>query len=86
LFERFIARQAILKDNLTLLGYELRFRAEDSGSGALSGSSAACLVDASTMLFHWETLTANALAFVSFGEQELMSGAALRCFFLELGR
>ena len=31
MFERFIARQAILKDNLTLLGYDLRFRAEAAG-------------------------------------------------------
>jgi len=75
-FERFIARQAILKDNLTPLGYE-----EDSRAGAPSGSSAAYLVDASTMVFHWESLTVNALAFVSLGEQELLSGVAL--IFLE---
>jgi EAL and modified HD-GYP domain-containing signal transduction protein len=35
------------------------------------------LVDASTMVFHWESLTVNALAFVSLGEQELLSGVAL---------
>jgi c-di-GMP-related signal transduction protein len=67
-FERFIARQAILKDNLTLLGYELRFRAEDSRPGASGASSAAYLADASTMVFHWESLTANSLAFASLGE------------------
>jgi hypothetical protein len=76
-FERFIARQAILKDNLTLLGYELRFRTDDSGAAAPSGSSAAYLVDASTIVFHWELLTANALAFVSLSERELLSGVAL---------
>jgi c-di-GMP-related signal transduction protein len=76
-FERFIARQATLKDNLTLLGYALRFRADDSGAAPPSGSSAAHLVDTSTMAFHWESLTANALAFVSLGERELLSGVAL---------
>jgi hypothetical protein len=35
-FERFIARQAIFKDNLTLLGYNLRFRGEGSGSASES--------------------------------------------------
>jgi len=50
-FERFIARQAILKDNLTLFGYDLRFRAEESGVGEVSRSSAPYLVDASTMVF-----------------------------------
>jgi len=29
------------------------------------------------MVFHWESLTANALAFVSLGEQKLLSGVAL---------
>jgi hypothetical protein len=62
-FERFIARQAILKDNLTLLGYELRFLANDSRAGASTGICAAYLIDASTMVFHWESRTANALAF-----------------------
>lgn len=77
MFEPFIARQAILKDNLTLFGYALRFRAEQSGVGEASRSSAAYLVDASTMVFHWGTLTANALVLVSLGEQELLSGVAL---------
>jgi hypothetical protein len=63
-FERFIARQ-FLKDNLTLFGYDLRFRPEESGVGEVSRSSAPYLVDASTMVFHWETLTGNAPAFVS---------------------
>jgi len=74
--EPFIARQAILKGNLTLLGHELRFRAHDSGAAPPGGSSAESLVDASTMVFHWESLTANALAFVSLGERELLSGVA----------
>jgi c-di-GMP-related signal transduction protein len=76
-FERFIARQAIFKDNLTLLGYELRFRANDSRAGASNGFSAAYLIDASTMVIHWESLTANALAFASLGEPELLSGVGL---------
>jgi len=36
---------------LTLFGYDLRFRAEESGVGEASRSSAAYLVDASTMVF-----------------------------------
>jgi c-di-GMP-related signal transduction protein len=76
-FERFIARQAILKHNLTLLGYELRFRANDSRASASNGFCAAYLIDASTTVFHWESLTANALAFASLGEPELLSGVAL---------
>jgi hypothetical protein len=43
--------KAILKDNLTLFGYDLRFRAEESGVGEASRSSAAYLVDASAMVF-----------------------------------
>lgn len=77
MFERFIARQAIQKDNLTLLGYELRFRANDSRAGASNGFPAAYLIDASTMVFHRESLTANALAFASLGEPELLSGVGL---------
>jgi c-di-GMP-related signal transduction protein len=77
MFERFVARQAILKDNLTLLGYDLRFRAEAVGESPATGSSAAFLIDSSTMVFRWETLVGSGLAFFSFGIQELLSGAAL---------
>jgi EAL and modified HD-GYP domain-containing signal transduction protein len=75
-FEQFISRQAILKDNLTLLGYDLRFREEDL-QAASRRTSAAYLADASTMVFHWESLTAGRLAFIPFGRQDLLSGAAL---------
>ena len=51
MFERFIARQAVLKDNLGLFGYDLRFHAEESAVGEVSRSSAAYLVDDSTMVF-----------------------------------
>jgi c-di-GMP-related signal transduction protein len=77
MFERFIARQAILKDNLTLLGYDLRFRAETESEGAASGTAAACLIDSSTMVFRWESLVGNSLAFFSMSIQELLSGVAL---------
>jgi c-di-GMP-related signal transduction protein len=43
-FERFMARQAILKDNLTLFGYDLRFRAEESGLGEVIGGNPAELI------------------------------------------
>jgi c-di-GMP-related signal transduction protein len=62
---------------LTLFGYDLRYRAEESGVGEVSRSSAPYLVDASAMLFHRETLTGNAPAFVSLREQELLNGVAL---------
>ena len=77
MFERFIARQAILKDNLALLGYDLRFRSQDASDGQTSASSAAYLIDSATMVFHWESLTANTLAFIALGAQELLNGAAL---------
>ncbi len=76
MFERFIARQAILKDNLTLLGYDLRFRAEVAGEVAATGT-AASLIDSSTMVFRWESPVGNSLAFFSMGIQELLVGAAL---------
>jgi c-di-GMP-related signal transduction protein len=76
-FERFIARQAILKDNLTLLGYDIRFRAEDASRGASRTSCAAYLMDSSTMVFCWESLTAHGLAFFVVGEQDLLTGAPL---------
>ena len=77
MFERFIARQAILNDNLTLLGYDLQFRKDDSGVPGAAAWSASYVVDASTMVFHWESLTGNNLAFVAMGPEELKSGAAL---------
>ena len=77
MFERFIARQAILKDNLTLLGYDLRFRSQAAGESTAAGTPAAFLIDSSTMVFRWETLVGSGLAFFSFGIQELLSGAAL---------
>jgi len=45
-FERFIARQAILKDNLTLFGYDLRFRAEEFGVGEVIAGKPAKLIRA----------------------------------------
>jgi c-di-GMP-related signal transduction protein len=45
-FERFITRQAILKDNLTLFGYDLRFRAEEFGVGEVIGGKPAKLIRA----------------------------------------
>ena len=44
MFERFTARQAILKDNLTLFGYGLRFRAEEFGVGEEIGGKPAELI------------------------------------------
>jgi len=76
-FQRFIARQAILRDDLTLLGYDLRFRSGDGDDGATRGSSSAYLIVSSSMVSHWESLTGNGLAFISLGLQELLSGAAL---------
>jgi c-di-GMP-related signal transduction protein len=78
-FERFIARQAILKDNLTLFGYDLRFRAEESGVGEVSRSSAPYLVNTSATVFHWETLTGNAPAFVSLTAAAIPRGNAQPC-------
>ena len=75
MFERFIARHAIFKDNLTLLGYDLRFRAE--GTNNPESSPAAYLMDSATMVFHWEALTGNSFAFFTLGEHELLSGSAL---------
>ena len=77
MFQRFIARQAILRDDLTLLGYDLRFRSDDGDDGATRGSSSAYLIVSSSMVFHWESLTGNGLAFISLGLQKLLSGAAL---------
>ena len=63
MFERFIARQAILKDNLTLLGYDLRFRTEESGENPAKGAATAYLIDSSTMVFRWESLVGIAWRF-----------------------
>jgi c-di-GMP-related signal transduction protein len=63
MFERFVARQAILKDNLTLLGYDLRFRAEAAIESSDARSPAVFLIDSSTMVFRWETLVGSGLAF-----------------------
>jgi EAL and modified HD-GYP domain-containing signal transduction protein len=76
MLDRFISRHAILKDNLTLLGYDLVFRT-DSPPHAASTPSAAYTVDAATMVFPWEPLVGNGLAFISFAIRELISGAAL---------
>ena len=55
----------------------MRFRSDDADDGGARGSSSAYLIDSSTMVFHWESLTGNGLAFISLGLQELLSGAAL---------
>ncbi|HVO57356.1 MAG TPA: HDOD domain-containing protein [Dongiaceae bacterium] len=81
MFERFITRQPILKDNLSLLGYDVRFRPEKNGNGGEANADAvhagALLMDAATMVFHWETVVGQRLAFVELGAQEVLSGAAL---------
>lgn len=75
MFEQFISRHAIFKDNLTLLGYDLRFRAE--GGVAPESSPAAYVIDSATMVFHWESITGKSPAFFTLGEHELLSGTAL---------
>ena len=77
MFDRFIARHAILKDDLTLLGYDLVFRS--SGASAQPGltPSAAYTIDAPTMVFLWESLVGHGLAFLRFQARELATGAAL---------
>lgn len=77
MFERFIARQAILKDNFTLLGYDLAFRSAQADSERQITSSAAYTVDSATMVFPWESLVGTNLAFVAFEGAELLGGAAL---------
>ena len=44
MFERFIARQTILRDNSTLFGYDLRIRAEEFGVGEVIGGKPAELI------------------------------------------
>lgn len=77
MFDRFIARHAILKDNLTLLGYDLLFRPSPAGLTPHATPPAAYTIDASTMVFAWESLVGPGLAFISFELPELLSGAAL---------
>jgi EAL and modified HD-GYP domain-containing signal transduction protein len=77
MFDRFIARQAILKDNLTLLGYDLIFRSSDSSPQPGGTPPAAYTIDAATMVFPWEALVGHGLAFIPFQARELSSGAAL---------
>jgi c-di-GMP-related signal transduction protein len=77
MFERFISRHAILKENLALLGYDLHFRTGDPAGTGDSLPSAAYTIDAATMLFSWQSLVGDRLAFFAFGIQELLGGAAL---------
>ncbi|GAC1641419.1 MAG: hypothetical protein NVS9B14_23060 [Candidatus Acidiferrum sp.] len=76
-YERFIARQPILDEKLKVLGYELLFRARDDTRAGADPQATAQLVVSSAMLFDWETLLEGANAFINFGEEELVSGAAL---------
>jgi len=77
MFDRFIARHAILKDNLTLLGYDLIFRSSDASAQPGATPSAAYTIDALTMIFPWESLVGQGLVFLPFQAHELSSGAAL---------
>ncbi len=77
MYERFIARQPILDEKLKLFGYELLFRARDDTRAGADQQATAQLIVSSTMLFDWETLLEGASAFINFGEEELVSGAAL---------
>jgi len=54
-FDRFVARHAILKDNLTLLGYDLVFRSFQPRAMQQSTPPAAYAIDAATMVFPWES-------------------------------
>lgn len=76
MYQRFIARQPILTSKLSLLGYELLFRAGNGGSAPADHDATARVIGASTMLFHWQSLLGRSLAFVNFGTAELLSGAA----------
>jgi len=77
MLDRFIARHAILRDNLTLLGYDLLFRSPQPGLAPQITPPAAYTIDATTMVFAWEALVGHGLAFISFELPELLSGAAL---------
>jgi len=75
-YQRFIARQPILTHRLALLGYELFFRAGTNGKAPSDTDATSRVIAASTMLFHWESLLGRSLAFVNFGEPEVLNGAA----------
>lgn len=77
MYERFIARQPILDEKLKVFGYELLFRARNDTRAGADPQATAQLVVSSTMLFDWETLLDGSSAFINFGEEELVSGAAL---------
>jgi EAL and modified HD-GYP domain-containing signal transduction protein len=83
MYEQFITRQAVLKDNLSLLGYEVGFRAGSVAATAQDSASdrelpsGAFLADAATMVFHWESLVGPHLAFLPLSARELATGAAL---------
>lgn len=77
MYERFIARQPILDAKLALQGYKLIFRARPGLRFAEAENSAAHLISASLMLFHWESLFGRASAFFGMSESELLQGAAL---------
>jgi hypothetical protein len=79
MFERFMTRYAILKDNLTLLGYDLIFRSQQPGTGALPTPPAAYTIDAATMVFPWESLIGNKIL-PSWGSKRRNSLTAWRSF------
>ena len=76
MYERFIARQPILTNKLTLLGHELLFRPNRPGAETDENATSQ-VIAASTMLFAWEKLLGHSLGFINFGAHELLSGAAL---------
>jgi len=76
-YERFIARQPILTNKLTLLGHELLFRPNPRQSAGTDANATSQVIAASTMLFAWEKLLGHSLGFINFGANELLSGAAL---------
>jgi len=77
MFERFIAGQAILKDNFTRFGYDWPFVPSSPAPRRQFTPSAAYAVDAVTMVFPWESRVGGSLAFVAFQTHELLGGAAL---------
>ncbi|HUL15013.1 MAG TPA: HDOD domain-containing protein [Terriglobales bacterium] len=76
MYQRFIARQPILTYKLALLGYELFFRGGTNGKAPSDANATSHVISASTMLFQWESLLGRSLAFVNFGESEVLNGAA----------
>lgn len=77
MYERFIARQPILTNKLTLLGHELLFRPNPRQTAGTDANATSQVIAASTMLFAWEKLLGHSLGFINFGINELLSGAAL---------